>query len=85
MPWCASCSRYLSPSTVRADATCPECGRRVEPLGTPEAPSASTGAGTGAEAELRSVPWHAKLLAAAVALYLGFRGWQGVEWLLDKL
>jgi hypothetical protein len=27
-------------------------------------------------------PWHLKLLAAAVVLYLGYRAWQGVEWLI---
>ena len=27
-------------------------------------------------------PWHFKLLLAALALYLGWRGWQGVAWLL---
>jgi hypothetical protein len=26
-------------------------------------------------------PWHFKLLVAALAVYLGFRAWQGVEWL----
>ena len=27
-------------------------------------------------------PWHFKLLMVAVALYLGFRAVQGVEWVL---
>lgn len=27
-------------------------------------------------------PWHFKLLVAAVLLYLGFRAFQGVEWVL---
>lgn len=30
------------------------------------------------------VPWHFKLLLAAVVLYLGFRLWQGVAWVLDR-
>jgi len=30
-------------------------------------------------------PWHFKLLMAAVALYLGFRAVQGVDWVLDRL
>ena len=30
-------------------------------------------------------PWHFKLLMAAVALYLGFRAWQGVDWVIDRL
>jgi hypothetical protein len=30
-------------------------------------------------------PWHFKLLMVAVALYLGWRAVQGVEWLLHRL
>ena len=30
MPWCATCNRFLSPSTVRENGTCPTCGRTVE-------------------------------------------------------
>ena len=33
---------------------------------------------------LPPIPWHLKLLAGAVALYLGFRAWQGVEWIMHK-
>ncbi len=31
-----------------------------------------------------SLPWHLKLLAGAVVVYLGFRAWQGVEWILHQ-
>jgi hypothetical protein len=31
------------------------------------------------------VPWHFKLLVVAVVLYLGFRAWQGVDWLVHHL
>jgi len=27
-------------------------------------------------------PWHFKLLMAALTLYLGFRAFQGIEWVL---
>jgi hypothetical protein len=30
-------------------------------------------------------PWHFKLLVLAVVLYLGWRAWQGVEWVIGKL
>jgi hypothetical protein len=30
-------------------------------------------------------PWHFKLLMAGVALYLGFRAYQGVEWVIHHL
>ncbi|HUF84611.1 MAG TPA: hypothetical protein VMQ81_08485 [Acidimicrobiia bacterium] len=29
-------------------------------------------------------PWHLKLLAGAAAVYLGYRAWQGIEWLLQR-
>jgi hypothetical protein len=32
----------------------------------------------------RGAPWHFKLLLAAVVLYLGFRAWQGVDWLAHR-
>lgn len=34
--------------------------------------------------ETPGVPWHFKLLLVAVVLYLGFRAWQGVAWVLDR-
>ena len=29
MPWCEDCSKYLTPSSLQADGTCPSCGRPV--------------------------------------------------------
>jgi len=31
------------------------------------------------------LPWHLKLLAGALAIYLGFRAWQGIEWIIHTL
>lgn len=76
MPWCAECSRFLSPSTVRADGTCPACGRTVEQG------SVATKAAEHEEEPLPPVPWHLKLLAVAIALYLGYRLFQGIGWVL---
>jgi hypothetical protein len=72
VPWCGPCGRFLSPSTVRVDGTCPECGGAVEAV------RAHAGA------ENPRLPWHLKLLAAAAALYLGWRAWQGVDWLIAR-
>jgi hypothetical protein len=36
------------------------------------------------EEDLPPVPWHLKLLAGAVALYLGWRAFQGVEWVIQR-
>jgi hypothetical protein len=73
VPWCTDCDRWLAPPSVRADGTCPRCGTAVEP-----------GKAHGVEA-LPPIPLSLKLLAAAVSIYLGFRGLQGVAWLVDHL
>jgi hypothetical protein len=74
MPWCVSCNKFLTPSTVRPDATCPKCGNVVEkgliPGMTRPADEAPTG-----------VPWHLKLLMSGVALYLGWRFLQMSDWI----
>ena len=75
MPWCTDCDRFLSPSTVRADGTCPTCGRAVDPG------AAGTNADTTEEA-LPPIPWHLKVLAGGVAVYLGYRLYQGILWVV---
>jgi hypothetical protein len=47
--------------------------------------TAASGTGEATEARRASLPWHLWLLAAAVALYLGFRAWQGIEWVIQQL
>jgi hypothetical protein len=32
-----------------------------------------------------SLPWHLWLLAIALAVYLSFRAWQGIEWVIHQL
>lgn len=87
MPWCDACDRFLSPSTVKVDGTCPSCGRVVDPGHAHAAPAATT-AGSAVhghdedDEELPPIPWHLWLLAAALAVYLGYRALQGIEWLL---
>jgi hypothetical protein len=58
---------------VKTDGTCPACGRTVDPgrLATEAA---------AADEKLPPVPWHLKLLAVGIAIYLGFRLIQGIEW-----
>jgi hypothetical protein len=85
VPWCDACDRFLSPSTVRADGTCPSCGRVVDAGGGHRAaPAADDPAVDENVEELGPIPWHLKLLVAALAVYLGFRAWQGIEWVLGK-
>ncbi len=89
MPWCDQCDRYLSPSTVRADGRCPTCGDPVEAghahqAATITAPRPDDPTGGGDE-PLDPVPWHFKLMLGALAVYLGYRALQGVEWLISHL
>jgi len=62
---------------VRSDGACPSCDRPVEAGGA----RLPVGAGADTDADaLDPVPWHFKLLVAVVAMYLGYRAFQGVEW-----
>ena len=78
VPWCAECDRYLAPPTVRSDGTCPTCGRPVEPGGAHAHDAATEKEG------LPPLPWHFKLLCAAVATYLGYRFVQMAEWIAHR-
>ena len=82
MAWCEACHRFLSPSTVRADGTCPTCGRAVEGGGARGNVATQQ---DDAERQPTRLPWHLWVLAAAVAIYLGFRAWQGIEWVIQSL
>jgi hypothetical protein len=95
VPWCEHCSRYLSPSTVLAEGVCPQCGRAVDP-GRAHAPvgdavSAVDGTAAATPDAARPddaplpIPWHLKLLAGALAVYLGYRFMQMGEWLVHAL
>ncbi len=54
-----------------AGGTCPTCGRTIaDPV---EA------------VEDQKAPWHFKLLVAAVVGYLGWRGVQGLQWVVEQL
>jgi hypothetical protein len=78
VPWCATCDRFLSPSSVRTDGACPSCGKTVD-AGAARAPI------TVDDEELDPIPWHFKLLLGAFAVYLGYRAFQGIEWLAGQL
>ena len=82
MPWCPSCDRFLTPATVATDGTCPRCGRPVEP-GQARAPApVEHAAGEHDDEPLDPLPWHFKLLVGAITVYLGYRAFQGFEWLV---
>jgi hypothetical protein len=92
VPWCPSCDRFLSPPTVTPEGTCPQCGRPVEPGrarptagGTAEPPVGHPPDGApAAQEEFPPVPRHLKVLGAAMVVYLGYRFFQGVEWVVQR-
>ena len=73
MLWCEDCDRYLAPSAVTRDGTCPTCGRPVD--------VGEVAKTAGEEEPLPPVPWHLKLLAVAVAIYLAYRLIQVIGWI----
>jgi hypothetical protein len=89
VPWCDHCSRFLSPSTVLVDGACPACGRPVDPGrahaptadAKTEAPPADAAPHAADDDAPLPIPWHLKLLAGALAVYLGYRFVQMGEWL----
>ncbi len=97
VPWCTACDRFLSPSSVTVAGDCPRCGTPVDPgrargatatpsaAATPSAPPGEPTSDADWVPDLEPVPWHLKLLAGAVALYLGWRAFQGIEWLVHRL
>lgn len=77
MPWCDDCARFWNPSSMGEAGTCPTCGRKIA-TSTDEAPSVAT--------DQRPVaPWHFKLLMVALTIYLGYRAFQGVEWVVHHV
>ena len=80
VPWCAQCDRYLAPPTVHPDGTCPACGRPVDVAAAASAAEVATTEKEG----LPPLPWHFKLLCAAVATYLGYRFVQMGEWIVHR-
>jgi len=66
---------------VKVDGTCPSCGRVVD---AGHAHAARTAPDADDE-DLPAIPWHLWLLAGALAVYLGYRAMQGIEWLLGVL
>ena len=82
MAWCPACSRYLTPTSMRSDGTCPFCQQVVDYKRNLRATNAAE---RGEElADDVPVPWHLKLLLAAAALYLGWRAVQGIDWLIGR-
>lgn len=69
MPYCTDCDRFYSPNTLTTAGDCPSGHHVADSTALPDP----------------KVPWHFKLMLAFLIIYLGWRGVQGVEWVLDRL
>ncbi len=67
MPWCTSCDRNWTPTSLTTAGTCPDCGEPVEP--TP---------GVEHSPQTYRPPWHFWLGLAAATIYLGWRAIDGL-------
>ena len=68
----------MDPGRARAATATPQGAA------TPSAPPDDPASDADWVPDLEPVPWHLKLLAGAVALYLGWRAFQGIEWLVHR-
>ena len=71
MPWCDECTKYWTFSSLPPDGTCPTCGR---PVAVPERPIAANNLDLKELAgDKVKVPWHFKVMVAALVIYLAYR------------
>jgi len=82
MPWCEDCAKYMAPSAMNADGSCPSCGRVLE---EPKVASTITAKnldikklakGDDGDDDGGKAPWHFKLLIVILAVYLTWRFYQ---------
>lgn len=82
MPFCEACERFYTPSTLSPEGDCPEGHHVADP---DEASQFIQSAAPPREEEKDpKVPWHFWILLVAVVLYLGYRLFQGIMWLIGR-
>jgi hypothetical protein len=72
----------VDPGRARAAAPAPQPPSTSSPTTTSSEPDDANDADW--IPDLEPIPWHLKLLAGAVALYLGWRAFQGIEWIVHR-
>lgn len=89
MPWCDDCSKFWNPNTLTVEGNCPTCGRSL--AAPPTRTSVTEAGGDPTKIDLKELageqgraPWHFKLMVGALAIYLGWRAWEGIDWLLHR-
>lgn len=70
--------------TTTAAVWCEECQQSVEPDDLTEE-GACPRCGTLLREERRPVPWTFKLMLVATVVYLGWRAYQGIGWLIHHV
>lgn len=60
---------------MEPDGSCPTCKQVI----------ADPVASEGATAQPVTAPWHFKLLVVGLVLYLSWRAWQGIAWVLHHV
>lgn len=80
MPWCEACAKYMAPSAMNTDGSCPQCGRVVQVASIHGKITAKNldlkklaHSGSGDDDNDMSVPWHFKILVGALVVYLSWR------------
>ena len=74
---------------MTAEGRCPTCASPVEPgrarpAGLPADQATRTDEAAPAEEELGPIPLHLKVLGVSLVVYLGYRFFQGVEWIIHR-
>ena len=69
--WCEECHRLVDPEDIAEDGTCPRCG--TELVAPPDAPTR------------RKIPWTFKAMIVASIIYLGYRAYQGITWVIHHV
>ena len=86
MPWCDPCAKYWAPNALAENGSCPTCHAVLATQGALRMEARSLGMpGPGEqEGDEPKAPWHFKLMIVALGLYLGWRGVQGVQWIVNR-
>ena len=75
--WCTQCNKFLTPPSVTPEGNCPRCGEAVERGLIP-------GMTRSADEPDPVIPWHLKFLGTALAIYLGYRFLQIIDWVFHR-
>jgi hypothetical protein len=77
MPWCEVCTKYLAPSAMLSDGSCPKCLKPIADVSINGQLTAKTlnlkKLAQSSTDEDVSVPWHFKLLVGFLIMYMSWR------------